>query len=177
MPKIAVLMILIFPFASLCAQPPELANNRELSLHGGFDFQGPSGDNIDLEVGYGWFLRDDLLVGGEFRWSLIEDIAPGENDYRSQQASLVVEKLFIGDSNMVPYIGGEIGFRNSKFDDADESALVLGGRLGGRFFLNETITIDASISFLTSDKQVFIVDFEAEDQYLYPRLGIKAVFE
>jgi len=104
--------------------------------------QGPNGDNIDLEVGYGWFLRDDLLVGGEFQWSLLEDIAPGENDYRSQQASLFAEMLFSGDSELVPYVGVEIGVRNSKFNDLDESGLLLGGRVGARYFITESVSID-----------------------------------
>ncbi len=169
-------MALIFSPPFVFAQPPELAGKNELSLHGGFDFQGPNGDNIDLQVGYGWFLRDNLLVGGEFQWALIEDIAPGENDYRSQQASLVAEMLFAGDSKLVPHAGVEIGFRNSKFNELDESGLVLGARVGARYFVTESVSIDGSLRILLSDKDVFIVDFEADDQYIYPGVGINAVF-
>jgi len=174
--RIAVFIMLIFALSPVFAQPPELVRKNELSLHGGFDFQGPNGDKIDLEIAYGWFLRDDLLVGGEFQWALLEDIAPGENDYRSQQASLFAEKLFIGDSELVPYVGVEIGFRNSKFNDLDESGIVVGGRVGARYFITESVSIDGSLVWLVADKEVFIVDFEAEDQYVYPSFGIKAVF-
>ncbi len=174
--RVTLIITLLFSLPPLYAQPPELAGKNELSLHGGFDFQGPNGDNIDLSVGYGWFLHDDLLVGGEFQWAVIEDISPGEKDYRSQQVSLFVEKLFIGESDLVPYAGLEIGFRNSRFEDLDESGLVYGGRVGARYFLTESVSIDGSLSWLLAGKEVFIVDFEAEDQYLYPRLGIKAVF-
>jgi len=174
--KVTLFITLLFSLPPLFAQPPELAGKNELSLHGGFDFQGPNGDKIDLEVGYGWFLRDDLLVGGEFQWALIEDIAPGADDYRSQQASLFAEKLFIGDSELVPYVGAEIGFRNSKFDNLDESGLLVGGRVGARYFITESVSIDGSLVWLVADKEVFIVDFEVDDQYLYPSIGIKAVF-
>jgi len=176
MSRTVLLCILVLSLSPAIAQPPELAGKNELSLHGGLDYQGPNGDKIDLLVGYGWYLRDDLLLGGELLWSLVEDIAPGEKDYRSQQASLVVEKLFIGDGAFVPYIGAEIGFRNSKFKGLDESGLVFGGRFGARYFLTESVSIDGSISLLSADKKVFIVDFEAEDQYVYPSFGIKAVF-
>ncbi len=175
-------MVLIVSLLPVYAQPPELAGKNDLSLYGGFDYQGPNGDNIYLQLGYGWFLRDDLLVGGEFQWTLIEDIAPGENDYRSQQASLVLEKLFIGDSELVPYVGVEIGFRNTKFsddtmlNDLDDSGLVIGGRVGARYFLTETVSIDGSFVWLSANKDVFIVDFETDDQYLYPSFGINAVF-
>jgi hypothetical protein len=40
MPRIALLVILIFMLPPIFAQSPELAGNNELSLHGGFDFQG-----------------------------------------------------------------------------------------------------------------------------------------
>jgi hypothetical protein len=176
MSRVTLFITLLFFLPPLFAQPQEFTGKNELSLHGGFDFQGPNGDNIDLEIAYGWFLRDDLLVGGEFQWALLEDIAPGENDYRSQQASLFAEKLFIGDSDLVPYIGAEIGFRNSKFDDLDESGLVFGARVGARYFLTESVAIDGSLRWLLADKDVFIVDFEAEDHYVYPSFGIKAVF-
>lgn len=180
--RIYLFMVLIVSLLPAYAQPPELAGKNELSLYGGFDFQGPNGDYINLQVGYGWFLRDDLLVGGEFQWTLIEDIAPSENDYRSQQASLVVEKLFIGDSELVPYVGVEIGFRNTKFNDdtklndLDDSGLVIGGRVGAQYFLTESVSIDGSLTWLLADDEIFIVDFETDDQYLYPSFGINAVF-
>lgn len=176
MSRIALFMILIFSLSPAFSQSPELAGKNELSLTGGFDFQGPNGDSIDLRAGYGWFLRDSLLVGGEFQWALVEDIAPGGNDYRAQQASLVAEMLFIGDSELVPYVGIEIGFRNSKFNELDESGLVFGGRVGARYFMTESVSINGSLNVLLADKEVFIVDFEAEDQYVYPSFGINAVF-
>ncbi len=174
--RVTLFVIMIIALPSICAQSPELASKNELSLHGGFDIQGPNGDKIDLEIGYGWFLRDDLLVGGEFQWAVIEDIAPGDNDYRAQQASLFAEMLFTGESDLVPYVGAEIGFRNAKFNDIGESGLVYGVRVGARYFLTESVSIDGSLGWLLADKEVFIVDFEAEDQYLFPSIGIKAVF-
>lgn len=174
--RIVLILTLILPLSAVSAQAPELAGKNRLSLHGGLDFLGPNGDNIDFKLGYGWFLRDDLLVGGEYLWAVMEDIAPGESDYRSQQASLVVEWLFIGKSKLAPYAGVEVGFRRSKFNEFDESGLVYGGRVGVRYFLTESVSINGSISMLQSGKDVFIVDFEAEDQYIFPSFGISAEF-
>lgn len=174
--RITLVVMLTFFLPPAFAEPPSLAGKNQLNLHGGLDFQGPNGDKIDLMLGYGWFLRDDLMVGGELLWTVIEDIAPGENDYRSRQVSLIAEKLFISDSKLAPYVGVEIGARNSQFNDLDESGLVFGGRVGARYFLTESVSIDGSIKIMVSDKDVFIVDFEADDQYIYPSFGINAVF-
>lgn len=176
MPGIALLVCIMFSISNAFAQSPEVDGKSQLSLHGGLDFQGPNGDNTDIQVGYGWYIDDETLIGGEYRWILIEDIAPGENDYRAQQASFVVERLFLGDSALVPYVGGEIGFRNSRFEDLDESGLVYGGRLGARYFLTESVAVDVSVNMLFSDKKVFIVDFDGEDQYIYPGIGLQAIF-
>lgn len=154
----------------------ELAGRNELSLHGSLDYQGPNGDNIDLRVGYGWFLRDDLLLGLNLQWALVEDIAPGEDDYRAQQAGVELQYLFPGDGPLLPYVGVEAGVRNVKFDNVRESGPVLGASAGTRYLLNRSIAIDVSLRFLTSSKEVFIVDFEAEKQYLVPAVGIKAIF-
>ena len=172
--KIILSLILSLWLLPAAAETPALAGKSELSLHGGLDYQGPNGDNIDLRIGYGWFLSDDLLVGGEYLWTLMEDIAPG--DYRSQQGSAFIEKLFLGEGSLAPYVGGEIGFRNSDFGNYNESGLVLGVRGGARYFLNEAVSIDLSLVYLSSDKDVYIVDFEAEKQYIYPSFGLKAVF-
>lgn len=176
MSRIPAFFILVMSISTVFAQPPQLAGKNELSLHAWLDFQGPNGDNTDLLAGYGWYLDDNLKLGAEYQWSLIEDIAPGEQDYRSQQGSLVAEWLFTGQSDWVPYVGGIVGFRNTKFEDLDESSLVYGGRLGLRYFISESVSIDTSVNMLLSDKNVFIVDFEAEDQYVYPLVGLKAVF-
>ena len=176
MSRIMLLILAMIAVPPLSAQATDLAGKNELGLHAWLDFQGPNGDNTDILASFGWYLEDDLKLGAEYQWSLIEDIAPGEQDYRAQQGTVVIEWLFPGESAFVPYAGGLAGFRNSKFEDLDESGLVYGGRLGLRYFLTESVSIDASVNLLFSDKKVFIVDFDAEDQYIYPIVGLKAAF-
>jgi hypothetical protein len=171
-----LLIVLAVALPAVSAQSPQLAGKNELGLHAWLDFQGPNGDNTDLLASYGWYLDDNLKLGAEYQWSLIEDIAPGEDDYRSQQGSFVAEWLFTGQSDWVPYVGGIVGFRNTKFEDLDESGMVYGGRLGLRYFISESVSVDTSVNMLMSGKKVFIVDFEADDQYVYPAVGLKAVF-
>ena len=173
---------IIFLFALLMISPAwgqnqtALEGKREFSLHGNLDYQAPNGDNIDLRLGYGWFLRDDWLLGLNFQWVLIEDIAPGEDDYRAQQAGVEMQYLFRGSEPWLPYAGVEAGLRNLKFENASDSGLVLGVSSGARYLLNDSVAIDFTLRFLTSSEALFIVDFEAEKRYLVPAIGIHAIF-
>ena len=175
MTKITLLLVALLVSQLASAETPALAGKDELVLQGWLDYQGPNGDNIDLLAGYGWFVDANLRLGGEFQWSLIEDIAPGEQDYRSQQVLLSADWLFSG-GNLVPYVGLLGGYRNSKYEDLDEAGMVYGGRIGLRYFLNDSVSVNAAIGMLFGDKEVFIVDFEADDRYVYPSIGLSAVF-
>lgn len=168
------LMLLSIPAPAL--SDADFAGRNELSLHGSLDYQGPNGDNIDLRIGYGRFLSDEMLLGLNFQWSLIEDIAPGEDDYRAQQAGIEWQYLFSDREPLVPYIGVEAGLRQVDFGDVDESGLVLGATAGTRYLLDRGVAIDVSLRLLTSSKDLFIVDFEAERQYIVPAIGIRAIF-
>ena len=175
--KVFTCLLLLFVASPVWAQDaPELAGKNELGVSGKFDFQGPNGDNIDLRIGYGWFLRDDLLLGASFEWALSEDIAPGEDDYRAQQAGVELQYLFPGDGPWMPYVGLEAGFRNLKFEDDDDSGLVLGANAGVRYLLTQSVAVDFNLRWLTASKDLFIVDFDAEKQYVVPVVGIKAIF-
>jgi len=175
--RISACLLLLFVALPVWAQDrPDLAGKNELGVSGKFDFQGPNGDNIDLRIGYGWFLRDDLLFGASFEWSLIEDIAPGEDDYRAQQAGVELQYLFPGDGPWLPYVGLEAGLRNVKFDNDDDSGLVLGASAGVRYLLTRSVAVDFNLRWLTASKELFIVDFDAEKQYVVPVVGIRAMF-
>ena len=57
-----------------------------------------------------------------------------------------------------------------------ESGLVPGSRIGIRYFFNNAVTIDTSISYKFSTDNVFIVDLDLTDNFFYPGTGLKASF-
>ncbi|MFT5219932.1 MAG: hypothetical protein ACI9LO_002425 [Planctomycetota bacterium] len=149
---------------------------QELSLTGSFDFEAPNGDNINLRAGYGWYYQDDLLFKWDYQWVVSEDIAANNSDYRAQQGSFGTEYLFSNGGAAVPYIGVNVGWRNTKFGSVRESGLVIGPKAGFRYFLNDSVSIDSSVSLNFSNEDVFIVDFESTDSYIFPGVGISASF-
>lgn len=171
----ALLLLLLLPISAF-AQTGTLKGSQELSLFGSLDFQGPSGDDVDIRLGYGWYHQDDLLFKWNYNWIVVEDISPAGGDYRSQQGSFATEYLFNESSNTKPYIGIDLGWRNTKFGSVRESGLVIGPKAGIRMFLNDSVSIDSSISFRYSNEDVFIVDQETSDTHIFPGIGINATF-
>jgi hypothetical protein len=177
MMRLLLFLALAFSATTALSDSLSLKGKNELSVHGSLDILGPNGDVIDLRAGYGWYLEDDWLVGWDYQWQLSEDIALS-GDFRSQQITAKTELLFVGENKLAPFIGTEVGFRNTKFGNIfkQESGLVVGLSLGAKYFLEESVSINASIKYLVASEEVFAVDYEAQDNYVYTSFGVSAVF-
>ena len=77
---------------------------------------------------------------------------------------------------VLPYLGVEVGWLKTKFGSVRESGLFMGSKVGIKFFFNDAVSIDSSISYKISTDDVFIVDFETTDGYFYPGIGVQAKF-
>jgi hypothetical protein len=60
----------------------------DLSLEVSPDFEGVTGDTLSFTVGYGYFLWDRLELRLAADYATIEDVAPGEQDYRAREVDL-----------------------------------------------------------------------------------------
>jgi hypothetical protein len=150
--------------------------DREISISGSPDFLGPTCDTLNVSGGYGWFARDAVLVRGTFLYSTIEDIAPGENDYRMREVDVGVEYHLDTGSRLVPYLGGELGWRRSKWASDVNSGFVVGPRAGLKFFIADNAAFDFALSYKVSDGNVFISDYDEQDYYSSLSFGIRVLF-
>lgn len=173
---VAFFLLAMLPSGAHAQASYTAQGGQELSLAGSFDIEAPSGDNINLRAGYGWYYQDDLLFKLDYQWVVTEDIAASNGDYRAQQGSFGTEYLFSNGGAAVPYVGINVGWRNTKFGSVRESGLVIGPKAGFRYFLNDSVSIDSSVSLNFSNEDVFLVDFESTDSYIFPGVGISASF-
>lgn len=171
------LMLVCYPGA--CAEgsvKPSLdAGTREFSITGSPDFLGPTGDTLNVSAGYGIFVRDRLLIRASFIYTTVEDIAPGENDYRAREADLAGEYHFDLGNAFVPYVGAELGWRRSKWASDVESGVIYGARTGVKYFLSDHIAIDFAFSYKASGNDVFVSDYELRDGYPSFEFGLRAM--
>ena len=172
---VCLLLPMMFAFPVGAQQtPPQLSG--ELSSGGSPVFQELITGDVGMPADYSWFIEDDRLLECNIRFVLMRDIALGEIDLCSQQGNLSTE-YHLNDNGMAePYLNIEIGWRRTKFGSVRESGLFIGSKAVIKFFLNDSNSIDTSISYKISADDFFIIDFGVTDGYFNPRIGFKALF-
>lgn len=107
---------------------------------------------------------------------VVEDLSLRGSNSGTQQGDFITRYYFSGEGATTTYLGIEAGWRRTDFGSVRESGLVFGSRLGIRYFFNNAVSIDTSISYKFSTGDVFIVDSDRTDNYFYPGIGLKALF-
>jgi outer membrane protein W len=157
------------------AQPRIDEGARELSLHVSPDFEGAVGDMIFAQAGYGVFLRRGLEAKAALSYTVLEDVAGEDADYRTSGAVVACEYHF-GRGKLVPYLGAGVGWRRSHFGDFAQAALVYGPRAGLELFLADNVAVDLGATYEVGSADVFINDFVPEDTDLTTAIGLRVFF-
>ena len=179
MPKIWIAAAAVVPpflISNAIADPLIKKGDRELAVHISPDFEGAIGDMLFAQLGYGLFVRDRLEVRATFAYTVLEDIAGEESDYRMSEYGLVGEYHIDLAKAWVPYVGVAIGWSTSEFGNLDESAFVYGPTAGLKYFLAGNVALDLGVTYRFSTAEVFINDFQAEDHDLSSVIGLRVLF-
>jgi opacity protein-like surface antigen len=158
------------------AEPLIQKGVQELSVHVSPDFEGAVGDMIFARAGYGYFLRDGLAARATLSYTILEDVAGEDEDYRTSGFVLAAELHLGRDGRFLPYLGAGIGWRSSHFGDFEESALVYGPRAGLKCFLADNVALDLEVTYDIGTADVFINDFVPEDTDLSTAIGLRVMF-
>jgi len=149
---------------------------HDLDIAEPLDYRVSSEYEIKFPVDYSWLVRDNWLLKCRFQSFAMKGIARGDSDYRIQQGNFFSQYYFPGGVSTAAYLGVEAGWRRTKYGSVRESGLVIGSSLGIKYFFNNSVSIDSSISYQISNDDVFIVNHGATDSYIYPGIGLKASF-
>lgn len=149
---------------------------RELAVHVSLDFEGAVGDTLAADAGFGWFVRDGLELRGIVSYAVLEDVAARDSDYRTQEVGAVVEYHVGRQHRAVPYLGVELGWRSTQFDDVQKSGLVYGPKAGLKYFLADNVALDFEITYRLASADLFVNDFVVEDSDLATAIGLRVLF-
>lgn len=124
-------------------------NTKEISLEGNFQFD--PANNIDLNVGFGYFLSPQLEVGGELSYFNPDD---GDNSYG---VAALLDYHFPSASAALPFIGVTAGFADPGGNS--DTYFRYGIRGGVKYFLNQNVSANAILQWTDTDQENSESDF------------------
>ncbi len=147
------------------AQPSIQQGTRELSIEGGYDFEGPLGRTVVLDVGYGVFTSDAIELGGVLGYA-------SDDDATTWKLGGFAEYHFDLAIMSVPYVGLRVEFVDYDVD----TAFQYGPRAGIKHFLTDSVAIDIAVQYTIADTDRFNNDGIWEDTDLSLVFGMRAMF-
>ena len=150
----------------------------ELAISGMLDFQTGEGTDSVLDVRYAYFVMDRVALGTKvslqyndyYRHFGIGGTA--EYNFGLPQS---IKPLF--GTDLVPFLGLALDYRYADIKYVgDESALVLGGEGGLKFFLTDTTAVTLSLLGEVATEDVYVDDNEATNRDLRLMLGMRFYF-
>ncbi len=160
----------------LFVAPNPSDGRQELQVYVSPDFEGVTGDTIVVDAGYGLLIKDRLLISGLAMLKTVEDIAPGEKDYRFRELDVACEYLFKAHGSFQPYVRVLLGMAWLNYINEKQSGLTFGAGTGLKFMLTDSTAIDLALTHRSSNERVFINDFKLQKADLEIRLGLRVRF-
>lgn len=157
-------------------EPVHRKGAQDLFLYVDPDLEGVTGDTLVADMGYGYFLTPQMRLGLSAGLKTVEDIAPGEKDYRYRSLELSWQYVFEHHGRFMPYIGVSAGMASLNYLELHTSSLAYGPDLGLQFFVTKRAAIDFSAKYRTSSQEVFVNDFKLETNDLNLKVGIRVTF-
>ena len=153
-------------------------SSSELGVGGKLDFQSGEGTAFRMELNYAYFVIDRLSIGGRFSFADNEfDNFYGiglSSEYHFQLPASV--KPLFG-TDLVPFLGAFVDYRRASFSGlSDESAGVLGGETGIKFFLTDSMALALSLVGEWASEDIYVDDDELTDLNLFLELGMRFYF-
>ena len=151
--------------------------SQEIELAGHLDFATELGTEFNLAANYSYFFWDRVALGVRG--------AVGDNDAVTYWGmGLTAEYNFalpaswrpLFGTDLVPYLGATIDFRQADLFDETENAAVLGGEGGVKFFLTDSTAISLALVGEWATEEIYADDLEATDLNLFLNLGMRFYF-
>jgi hypothetical protein len=150
---------------------------KELALSGTFDFQNEGDALIDITGRYGYFLQNNLEVGGfaELAGDFDQTFRYGLGAF----AELHFPYWAFMQGRTVPYLGADLGLSFIDTDiGSDNAALIFRPRAGLKWFIRDYFAIDTSFFFALATDDLFPNQTNDLDPYdIGMRFGIRVNFK
>lgn len=148
-------------------------NTEEYRLNGGIDFDSAAGTDLNIELGYGYFIQDYLETGAL--------IAYEDNDYVSTfSGGGFAEYNFETETALIPFIGSSLRLAYAKVEvgdrDNSNTALALGVYAGAKYFVYDNMAISARIIVEGATEDIYVEDDDINDVDVRADFGLRFFF-
>ncbi|MDY0145805.1 MAG: hypothetical protein RBS84_07435 [Kiritimatiellia bacterium] len=151
---------------------------NELAISGMVDFQSGEGTETILDVRYAYFVMDRVALGAKASMQYNDNYrhfgigGTAEYNFKLPQN---FKPLF--GTDLVPFLGVALDYRYADIKYVgDESAVVLGGEGGAKFFLTDTTAVTLSLLGEIATEDVYVDDNKATNRDLRLMLGMRFYF-
>lgn len=143
---------------------------REVSLEGGFSTTGTSGNELEMNIGFAYFIQDFIEIGARIEYL--------DNDFVSHSGvSIFGEYNYDTYTNWIPFFGMGVGFSDFDAVDVDSSsALTVEGFGGVKIFLTEYLAISAKLLLEIASDDIYYDGGEAESINFGLDFGVRVFF-
>ncbi len=151
--------------------------SRELGIAGMLDFATEAGTEFELDIKYAYFFWDRTSLGLRTQMYNNDAVSAfGIGATAEYNFALPAKYRPLIGTDLVPYIGMAVDYRQAKLFDEKESAGVLGGEAGVKFFLTDSTAINLSLVGEIASEDIYADDLDATNQDLKMLLGMRFYF-
>jgi len=148
-------------------------NTEEYRLGGGIDFDSTAGTEFDIELGYGYFVKDYVELGG-FAGYL-------DNDFVSSgYVGGFGEYNFETETQLIPFAGTQLRLIYASIDvlgvAEDTTALAVGLYAGLKYFIYDNLAVSIRLLGEVASDDVYAEDDGVNDTDLGIDFGLRMYF-
>jgi opacity protein-like surface antigen len=162
---IALSMIAALACASQAASLKE--GTQEIVVNGLFDPSALGGTAWSLGGSYGYFIQDNVEVGGSLALADTEDVGS------TYDIAAFAEYNFDQGNEVVPFVGASVAYKYLDLEDVDSDNAVVGTVSAGvKYFLAENVAIRAAANASIASEDVYADDDDVTDNDFNVTLGM-----
>jgi len=146
---------------------------KVLEGSGSIDGDTPQGTDVQLELGYGYFIEDGIEVAA------IGGFTDNDN-FTTYNVGARIEYNLVLDSEVVPYVGAGVLWVGAEADETDESNDTAVGRFsaGLKWFIRNDVALTFSANYEIAADDIYIdEDGNLEDDNFVGLFGIRYYFD
>lgn len=155
------------------AQNPNLdEGTKTIEGTGSLDSDTPVGTDFSLQLGYGYFIMDNLELAGV---AGVRD----NDEFTTYEFGGRVEYNIATDSALVPFVGAGILWAGADADDADDEDTLVGRFSAGvKYFIDDNVALAFSLVYEKAGDDIYIDDDgDADDDNVKGVFGIRFYFD